>query len=54
MFLIAAAAGNPRADINYAGLRRCGMSDLRSDPGLSARWSRFLAARPEYSPVPGR
>jgi hypothetical protein len=30
------------------------MGNLRTDPELSARWSKFLAAHPEYSPVPGR
>lgn len=53
-FLIAAEAGNSRAAINYVGLLRSGMGNLRTDPELSARWSKFLAAYPEYSPVPGR
>jgi TPR repeat protein len=53
-FLTAAEAGNPRAAINYVGSLRSGMGNLRTDPELSARWSKFLAAHPEYSPVPGR
>ena len=53
-FLSAAEAGNPRAAINYVGSIRSGMGNLRTDPELSARWSKFLVAHPEYSPVPGR
>jgi uncharacterized protein len=53
-FLAAAEAGNTRAAINYVGSLRSGMGNLRTDPELSARWSKFLMAHPEYSPVPGR
>ena len=53
-FLVAAEAGNPRAAINYVGSLRSGMGNLRTDPELSARWTKFLATHPEYSPVPGR
>jgi TPR repeat protein len=53
-FLTAAEAGNPRAAINYVGSLRSGMGNLRNDPELGARWSKFLASHPEYSPVPGR
>jgi TPR repeat protein len=53
-FLTAAEAGNTRAAINYVGSLRSGMGSLRTDPELSARWSKFLMAHPEYSPVPGR
>ena len=53
-FLTAAEAGNTRAAINYVGSLRSGMGNLRTDPELSARWSKFLMAHPEYSPVPGR
>jgi TPR repeat protein len=53
-FLTAAEAGNTRAATNYAGSLRSGMGNLRTDPELSARWSKFLIAHPEYSPVPGR
>jgi TPR repeat protein len=53
-FLTAAEAGNTRAAINYVGSLRSGMSNLRTDTELSARWSRFLMSHPEYSPVPGR
>jgi TPR repeat protein len=53
-FLIAAEAGNTRAAANYVGSLRSGMGNLRTDPELSVRWSKFLMAHPEYSPVPGR
>jgi TPR repeat protein len=53
-FLTAAEAGNTRAASNYVGSLRSGMGNLRSDPELSGRWNKFLAAHPEYSPVPGR
>ena len=53
-FLTAAEAGNTRAAINYVGSLRSGMGNLRTDPELTARWSKFLAEHPEYSPVPGR
>jgi TPR repeat protein len=53
-FLTAAEAGNTRAAINYVGSLHSGMGRLRADPELSARWSKFLMAHPEYSPVPGR
>ena len=53
-FLTAAEAGNTRAAINYVGSLRSGMGNLRTDPELSARWSKFLTVHPEYSPVPGR
>jgi TPR repeat protein len=53
-FLTAAEAGNTRAATNYVGSLRSGMGNLRTDPELSARWSKFLMAHPEYSPVPGR
>jgi hypothetical protein len=53
-FLTAAEAGNTRAAINYVGSLRSGMGNLRTDPELSARWSKFLLTHPEYSPVPGR
>ena len=53
-FLTAAEAGNTRAATNYVGSLRSGMGNLRTDPELSPRWSKFLMAHPEYSPVPGR
>jgi hypothetical protein len=53
-FLTAAVAGDTRAATNYVGSLRSGMGNLRTDPELSARWSKFLMAHPEYSPVPGR
>jgi TPR repeat protein len=53
-FLTAAEAGNTRAAINYVGSLRSGMGNLRADPELSSRWTKFLMAHPEYSPVPGR
>jgi len=53
-FLTAAEAGNTRAATNYVGSLRSGMGNLRRDPELTARWSKFLLAHPEYSPVPGR
>jgi TPR repeat protein len=53
-FLTAAEAGNSRAAANYVGALRSGAANLRTDPDLSARWSKFLLAHPEYSPVPGR
>ena len=53
-FLTAAEAGNTRAATNYVGSLRSGMGNLRTDPELTARWSKFLMAHPEYSPVPGR
>jgi hypothetical protein len=53
-FLTAAEAGNTRAAANYVGALRSGTGKLRADPELSARWSNFLTAHPEYSPVPGR
>jgi hypothetical protein len=37
----------------WAALLRGGMGNLRTDPELSARWSKFLMWHPEYSPVPG-
>jgi hypothetical protein len=43
-----------RAAANYVGALRSGAANLRTDPDLSARWSKFLLAHPEYSPVPGR
>jgi hypothetical protein len=52
--LTAAEAGNTRPATNYVGSLRSGMGNLRTDPELSARWSKFLMAHPEYSPVPGR
>jgi hypothetical protein len=53
-FLTAAEAGNTRAAANYVGSLRSGMGNLRTDPELYVRWSKFLMAHPEYSPVPGR
>lgn len=53
-FLTAAEAGNTRAAANYVGSLRSGMGNLRTDPELSVRWTKFLMAHPEYSPVPGR
>ncbi len=53
-FLTAAEAGNTRAAINYSGSLRSGLGDLRRNTELSARWAKFLAAHPSYSPVPGR
>jgi hypothetical protein len=53
-FLTAAEAGNLRAAANYMAAGRSGLYNLRGDTELSARWARFLAAHPEYSPVPGR
>jgi TPR repeat protein len=53
-FLTAAEAGNTRAAINYVGSLRSGMGNLRTDPELTARWSKFLMTHPEYSPVQGR
>ena len=53
-FLTAAEAGNTRAAANYVGSLRSGMGNLRTDPELSMRWTKFLMAHPEYSPVPGR
>ena len=53
-FLTAAEAGNTRAAINYVSSLRTGMGNLRTDPELTQRWAKFLAAHPEYSPVPGR
>jgi TPR repeat protein len=53
-FLAAAEAGNTRAAINYSSALHGGMGNLRGDPELSARWTRFLMAHPAYSPVPGR
>ncbi len=53
-FLTAAEAGNSRAAANYMGAGRSGLYNLRGDAELGARWARFLAQHPEYSPVPGR
>ena len=53
-FLTAAEAGDTRAAANYIGALRSGTGKLRTDPELSARWNKFLAVHPEYSPVPGR
>lgn len=53
-FLTAAEAEDSRAAANYVGSLRSGMGNLRTDPELSARWSKFLTRHPEYSPVPGR
>ena len=53
-FLTAAEAGNLRAAANYAGAGRSGLYNLRGDKELGARWVKFLAVHPEYSPVPGR
>ena len=33
------------------GSLRSGMGNLRTDPELSARWSKFNMSHPEYSPV---
>jgi hypothetical protein len=53
-FLTAAEAGDLRAAANYAGAGRSGLYNLRADTELGARWAKFLAVHPEYSPVPGR
>jgi len=53
-FLSAAEAVDTSAAINYVGSLRSGMGNLRTDPELSVRGSKFLTAHPEYSPVPGR
>ena len=53
-FLTAAEAGNTRAAINYVGSLRSGMGNLRTRPGTHRALGKFLAAHPEYSPVPGR
>jgi len=52
--LTAAEAGNTPAATNYVGSLRSNMENLRIEPELSARWSKFLMAHREYSPVPGR
>jgi hypothetical protein len=53
-FLTATEAGDLRAAANYMGAGRSGLYNLRGDADLGARWAKFLAANPEYSPVPGR